>query len=188
VDGGLANATTYITGRLPMTDLGQRLRRHPFVATMSDDDVNTLEGCGLSYLSFEPGDKLVREGKVADACFLIDRGDVGLDMYVDRAESRTLQVIHAGEIVGWSWLLPPYLGTYDATALTPVTAMRIDAPILREAMESDRAFGYAILVRVCQVAVSRLEATRREILEVYQRESPSREARTMPPGDMRRVG
>ena len=171
-----------------MTDLGQRLRRHPFVATLSDDDIATLEGCGLSYLSFEPGDKLVREGKVADACFLIDRGDVGLDMYIDRAESRTLQVINAGEIVGWSWLLPPYLGTYDATALTPVTAMRIDASLLREAMEGDRAFGYAILVRVCQVAVSRLEATRREILEVYQSEPPSPGIRTIPPGDMRRVG
>lgn len=171
-----------------MTDLGQRLRRHPFVATMSDDDISTLEGCGLSYLSFEAGDKLVQEGKVADACFLIDRGDVGLEMYVDRAETRTLQVVHAGELVGWSWLLPPHLGTYDATAITPVTAMRVDAPLLRETMESDRAFGYAMLVRVCQVAVSRLEAARREILDVYERGTPGPEVRPMPTGDMRRVG
>jgi CRP-like cAMP-binding protein len=171
-----------------MTDLGQRLRRHPFVATLSDDDISTLESCGLSYLSFEPGDRLVQEGKVADACFLIDRGDVALEMYVDRAESRTLQVVHAGEIVGWSWLLPPYVGTYDATALTPVTAMRIDASLLREAMESDRSFGYSILVRVCNVAVLRLEATRREFLDVHQRETPSSEDRPMPTGDMRRVG
>jgi CRP-like cAMP-binding protein len=171
-----------------MTDLGQRLRRHPFVDSMSDDHISTLEGCGLSYLSFEPGDKLVREGKVAEACFLIDRGDVGLEMYVDRAQSRTLQVVHAGEIVGWSWLLPPHLGTYDATALTPVTAMRIDAELLRDAMERDRAFGYEMLVRVCRVAVSRLEATRREFLEVSQRDTPGREVRPTITGEMRRVG
>ena len=171
-----------------MTDLGQRLRRHPFVAALSDDDISTLEGCGLSYLSFEPGDKLVQEGKLADGCFLIDRGEVALEMYVDRAESRTLQVVQAGDIVGWSWLLPPYLGTYDATALTPVTAMRVDAPLLREAMESDRAFGYAMLVRVCRVAVSRLEATRREFLDAYQSGTPGREVRPMPTGDLRGVG
>lgn len=171
-----------------MTDLGQRLRRHPFVDSMSDDHISTLEGCGLSYLSFEPGDKLVREGKLAEACFLLDRGDVGLEMYVDRAESRTLQVVHAGEIVGWSWLLPPHLGAYDATALTPVTAMRIDAELLRDAMERDRAFGYEMLVRVCRVAVSRLEATRREFLEVSQRDAPAREVRPTITGEMRRVG
>ena len=171
-----------------MTDLGQRLRRHPFVATMSDDHIITLEGCGLSYLSFEVGDQLVQEGKVADACFLIDRGDVGLEMYVDRAETRTLQVVHSGDLVGWSWLLPPHLAAYDATAITPVTAMAVDAPLLRETMESDRAFGYAMLVRVCQVAVSRLEAARREILDVYQRETPGPAPRPIPTGDMRRVG
>lgn len=171
-----------------MTDLGQRLRRHPFVATLSDDHTTTLENCGLSYLSFEPGDKLVREGKVADSCFLIDRGDVSLEMYVDRAESRTLQVVHAGEIVGWSWLLPPYLGTSEATALTPVTALRIDADLLRETMEQDRDFGYAMLVRVCRVAVSRLEASRRELLELYARRSTEPGKRPIQLGDMRRVG
>ena len=171
-----------------MTDLGQRLRRHPFVDSMSDDHISTLEGCGLSYLSFEPGDKLVREGKLAEACFLIDRGDVGLEMYVDRAQSRTLQVVHAGEIVGWSWLLPPHLGTYDATALTPVRAMRIEAQLLRDAMDRDRAFGYEMLVRVCRVAVSRLEATRREFLEVSQRDAPAHEVRPTITGEMRRVG
>ena len=171
-----------------MTDLGQRLRRHPFVATMSDDHISTLEGCGLAYISFEPGDKLVREGKIADACFLIDRGDVALAMYVDRAESRTLQIVHAGEIVGWSWLLPPYLGTSEASALAPVTALRIDAALLREKMEGDRGFGYAMLVRVCNVAVSRLEASRHELLELYERKAADPERRPTQHGDMRRVG
>lgn len=171
-----------------MTDLGQRIRRHPFVATLSDDHITTLEGCGLSHLSFEPGDKIVREGKVAEACFLIDRGDVALNLYVGRTESRTLQIVHGGEIVGWSWLLPPYLGTSEAIALTPVTALRIDAALLREAMESDRVFGYEMLVRICNVAVSRLEASRHELLDMYERGIADPENRPTPLGDMRRVG
>ena len=171
-----------------MTDLGQRIRRHPFVATLSDDHITTLEGCGLSYLSFEPGDKIVREGKVAEACFLIDRGDVALNLHVGRTESRTLQIVHGGEIVGWSWLLPPYLGTSEAVALTPVTALRIDAALLREAMESDRVFGYAMLVHICNVAVSRLEASRRELLHMYERGTVDPESRPVELGDMRTVG
>jgi CRP-like cAMP-binding protein len=155
---------------------------------LSDDHITTLEGCGLSYLSFEPGDTIVREGKVAEACFLIDRGDVALEMYIDRADSRTFQVVRAGEIVGWSWLLPPYLWTSEAIALTPVTALRIDGALLREAMENDRVFGYAMLVRICNVAVSRLEAARRELLDMYQRGIVDPENRPVELGDMRPVG
>jgi len=173
---------------LPMTDLGQRIRRHPFVATLSDDHITTLEGCGLSYLSFEPGDKIVREGKVAEACFLIDRGDVALNLHVGRTESRTLQIVHGGEIVGWSWLLPPYLGTSEAIALAPVTTLRIDAALLREAMEGDRVFGYAMLVHICNVAVSRLEASRRELLHMYEGGTVDPENRPVELGDMRTVG
>jgi hypothetical protein len=55
-------------------------------------------------------------------------------------------------------------------------------------MEGDKNFGYAMLVRVCSVAVSRLEATRREFLDVYQRESAMPEPHPIPAGDMRRIG
>ena len=150
-----------------MTDLGQRLRRHPFVATMSDDHISTLEGCGLTHLSFEPGDKLVREGKVAEACFLIDRGDVALEMYVDRAESRTLQVVHAGEIVGWSWLIPPYRWNFQARVEVDSAFLEFDGRAVLEHCEQDSKFGYALLKRFAALMSDRLYAARQKMMDEW---------------------
>lgn len=150
-----------------MTDLDRLFRNHPFTATMSDDHITTLEGCGVALALFGPDEKIVREGGKADACFFIDDGDVALEFYVGGAESRTVQTVHGGEIVGWSWLIPPYRGAFDATALTPVTALRVDAVLLREAMERDRLFGYEMMKRFCDVIVRRLAASRIRLIDMY---------------------
>lgn len=150
-----------------MTDLYQHFRSHRFATTMSDGHIATLESCGAAIVSFEQGEKIVREGEVTDACFFIDDGDVALDLYVGGAESRTVQTVHGGEIVGWSWLISPYRGAFDATALTPVIALRVDAALLREAMERDRGFGYEMMKRFCDVIVDRLGALRLRLFDMY---------------------
>ncbi len=150
-----------------MTDLDQLFRSHPFIATMNDDHITTLKGCGAAVVSFEPDEKIVREGEDANACFFIDNGDVALELYVGGAESRTVQTVHGGEIVGWSWLIPPYRGAFDAIALTRVTALRVDAALLREAMERDRPFGYEMMKRFCEVIVTRLGASRVRLIDMY---------------------
>jgi CRP/FNR family cyclic AMP-dependent transcriptional regulator len=154
-------------GRLVVTDLYQHFRNHPFTATMSDGHIATLESCGAAVVSFEQGEKIVREGEVTDACFFIDDGDVALDLYVGGAESRTVRTVHGGEIVGWSWLMSPYRGAFDATALTPVIALRVDAALLREAMDRDKGFGYEMMKRFCDVIVDRLRALRLRFFDMY---------------------
>jgi CRP/FNR family cyclic AMP-dependent transcriptional regulator len=151
-----------------MTDLDQHFRSHPFIRTMSREHITTLKRCGAAFVSFEQDEKMVREGESTDACFFIHDGDVALELYVGGAESRTVQTVHSGEIVGWSWLIPPYRGAFDAIALTPVTALRVDAPLLREAMESDRHFGYEIMKRFCDVIAKRLGASRLQLIDVYE--------------------
>lgn len=150
-----------------MTDLDQLFRSHPFIATLSDDHITTLESCGAALLTFEPGDKIMTEGGKADTCFFIDDGDVALEMYVGGGKSRTVQTVHGGDIVGWSWLIPPYQRAFDATALTHVTALRVDAVLLRETMERDKAFGYEMMKRFCDVIVSRLDASRIRLIDMY---------------------
>ncbi|MEA3501338.1 MAG: cyclic nucleotide-binding domain-containing protein [Actinomycetota bacterium] len=150
-----------------MTNLDHLFRSHPFISTLSDGHITTLEGCGAAFISFEPGEKIVREGKDTDACFFIDDGDAALELYIRGAESRTILTVHAGDIVGWSWLFPPYRGAFDAIALTHVTALRVDAALLREAMEMDKAFGYEMMKRFCDVIVTRISASRVQLADVY---------------------
>lgn len=171
-----------------MTDLERVFRNHPFVATLSDAHIAAFESCEPTYVTFEPGDKIVREGQVGDACYLIEEGEVGLDFYVSGRGSHPTQIVHGGEVVGWSWFFPPYRGVLDATALTPVTALRIDAAVLRDKMETDPAFGYAMLVRLGRVAVSRLDASRRELIDSHEKKVADPTERPKHPGDLSRTG
>ncbi|MEN8234391.1 MAG: cyclic nucleotide-binding domain-containing protein [Actinomycetota bacterium] len=162
-----------------MTDLDQRLRSHPLIATLSDEYITKLEECGAELVTFEPDALIAEEGKDADACYFIEEGDVALELFLGGSQTRTVQTVHGGEIVGWSWLVPPHRWSFDAMALTQVTALRIDAKQLRQAMESDRPLGYELMKRFCEVIVSRLNASRFRILDLYgvtPTEAPRRSA------------
>jgi len=150
-----------------MTDPNHLLRSHPFVSGLNDNDVATLASCRTTLVSFEPDDRIVRDGEEASACFFIIDGDVALNLCDVGIGSTTIQTVHEGEIVGWSWLIPPYRGAFDATALSQVTAWRADAALLREAMERDREFGYAMMKRFCDVIVSRIAASRLRLIDIY---------------------
>jgi CRP/FNR family cyclic AMP-dependent transcriptional regulator len=150
-----------------MTDIDYLLKSHPFVATMSDDHIATLRSCGSSFVSFERGSKIVSEGKDADACFFITKGDVAIELYIRGNESRTIETVHGGEIVGWSWLFPPYQGTSDAVAMGHVTAIKVDAGRLRAKMDEDPAFGYEMMRILANVIASRIQASRIQLLDIY---------------------
>ena len=72
-----------------------------------------------------------------------------------------------GEIVGVSWLIPPYRWTYDAKALDLVRAIGMDATCLRQKSEDDHDLGYEMMKRFVPVLVERLQTTRLQILDVY---------------------
>jgi hypothetical protein len=81
--------------------------------------------------------------------------------------SITFQTVGVGEIVGVSWLVPPYRWTYDARALELTRAIAMDAGCLRGKCEQDHDLGYEVMKRFVPVLVERLQATRLQILDVY---------------------
>ena len=81
----------------------------------------------------------------------------------------TFQTVGAGEILGVSWLIPPYRWTYDARAIELTRAIGIDAACLRGKCEADHDLGYEMMKRFMPVLIQRLQATRLQILDVYGR-------------------
>ena len=79
----------------------------------------------------------------------------------------TIETIEGGEVLGWSWLFPPYRTFFDARALNAVRALSLDGSCLRTKCEKDPAFGYELLKRFAGVVISRLEATRMQLLDLY---------------------
>ena len=142
------------------------LAEHPFFGGMAEPHLDTVTGC-VANMVFKPGDFIFREGEPADSFFLIREGRVAVEVFVPNKGPVTIETVEGGEVLGWSWLFPPYNSRFDARALSSVRALSLDGACLRTKCEKDAAFGYDMLKRFTQLVVSRLEATRMQLLDLY---------------------
>jgi CRP/FNR family cyclic AMP-dependent transcriptional regulator len=138
--------------------------QHPFLAGMSAHQLRILSDCAMQS-HFEANELIFREGDPADRFYLINRGKVALESQTNRGRT-SIQSIGAGDVLGWSWLFPPYFWHFDARALEPTDAIFIYGTMLREECESDHDLGYELTRRMAEVMLQRLQATRRQLLEL----------------------
>jgi CRP/FNR family cyclic AMP-dependent transcriptional regulator len=70
-----------------------------------------------------------------------------------------------GDVLGWSWLFPPFVWHFQARAVEPTTLLVLNGAGLLVSAERDHDFGYELMKRVAQVVIRRLQATRKQLLE-----------------------
>ncbi|HEV2166276.1 MAG TPA: cyclic nucleotide-binding domain-containing protein [Thermoplasmata archaeon] len=117
--------------------------------------------------SFETGTLIVREGDPADEFLVIFGGKVALEIVLPDRPHRTVQTVGPGEVVGWSWLLPPHRWRLDARALKPTRALGLSATHLRSVLDERPSDGYRFLLRLLPVIAERLENTRLQLLDLH---------------------
>jgi CRP/FNR family transcriptional regulator, cyclic AMP receptor protein len=142
------------------------LLEHPFFSLMPDSYRAVIAGCGKN-VRFETGQFMVRTGDAADQFFAIRHGRVSIELHSPERGPLILQTVDAGEIVGWSWLFPPYRWTFDARAMQQVRAISFDGACLRGKCEQDPAMGFDFMKRFAEVFMRRLEAARLQLLDIY---------------------
>ncbi len=103
---------------------------HPFLQSLADKQ-RTIVAAGVRPFTTIAGEQLAREGELADALYLIQSGHVAIEIHREGQGSIRLQTVGPGEIVGWSWLLPPHRWQFDARAVDAVSGLTIDAQWLR---------------------------------------------------------
>lgn len=150
-----------------MEDLTRLLRAHPFLADLDDAHLAVIVGCAQN-LRFAAGEPLLREGDESRTFYLLREGRVSLDVHIPGRVPLRAETILPGEIVGLSWMFPPFRVHLDARALDTVIALAFDGACLRAKMEADPALGYALTKRVLASTVQRLERVRLQRLDVYR--------------------
>jgi CRP-like cAMP-binding protein len=122
-------------------------------------------------VDFKPETKIFAAGGPANRFYLLTSGEVALESCGDRHDDERKPVhigtIGAGEVLGWSWLFPPYYWLFDARAATPVRAIFFYGSRLREQCETDHELGYELMKRTSEIVIDRLQSTRRRLLEGY---------------------
>jgi CRP-like cAMP-binding protein len=149
-----------------VTGLEPTLHQHAFLAGLTEEHIALLAGCARN-VRFEAGEYLFHAAEQANEFFLIRHGRVALEVHAPARDPIVVATLAEGEIVGASWLVPPYRWMFDARAATLVRALGVNAACLREKCESDHHLGYEMFKRFAPVLVKRLQATRLQILNVY---------------------
>jgi CRP/FNR family cyclic AMP-dependent transcriptional regulator len=149
-----------------MQTVEQLLDESPALQSLAPEHRRTLVGCARNCV-FEAGAAIMREGDPADTFYVIREGTVALETAVPGRGPVVLQTLHDGELLGWSWLVPPYRTAFDARAITATHAVALDGACLRGKCEADPALGYDLLKMLSVVFVGRLQDTRLRLLDLY---------------------
>lgn len=152
--------------------LEQLLTEHPFFSDLRKEDIAFIAGCGRNVV-FEAGEYIFREGEAADQFYIIRHGRVALETYAPGRGPLLIETIDQGEVLGWSWLFPPYRWSSDARAVELTRAVALDGACLRMKCAEDTRLGYDLAMRVSRIMMQRLTATRVRLLDIYGEPSDS---------------
>jgi CRP-like cAMP-binding protein len=115
---------------------------------------------GAADVTFSAKQRLFEDGGSATRFWLLQSGHVSLDLHVPGQGRMKIDTIGMGELLGWSWLFPPYRWAFGAVAASRVEAFEFDGRMVRARCASDPVLGHELIQRLAYVVAKRLQATR----------------------------
>jgi len=149
-----------------MTSLESIVAEIEFFRGLSPEHVQALGACARE-VQFAAGTVLGRAGEPADHFWAVRDGTLAVELRVHGRGAVTIETAKAGEVVGFSWLLPPHQLHFDVRALTPARALSFDGVRLRERCTANPAFGHELLSRFTRVMANRIHAMSLQLVDVY---------------------
>jgi CRP-like cAMP-binding protein len=153
-----------------MESLRPILEQHTFFKDLKSEYLDIITGCA-SNVRFKEGEVILRESEPADKFYLIREGEVAIEISMTKHHAITIQTIHRGDILGWSWLIPPHQNRFNSRAATDTRAIALDGKCLRLKCEENHDLGYELIKRLAAVFVQRLEETRKQLINIYDIEA-----------------
>jgi CRP/FNR family cyclic AMP-dependent transcriptional regulator len=162
------NAGTISSESDPHRELRAYIAQRPFLSGLSEAHQRILVDCAMIQ-EFAEGETIFNEGDPANRFYLILSGEVALTSPDGENDPVVIQKIGDGDVLGWSWLFPPYYWHFNARALKPTKAIFFYGTRLRQLCEQDSSLGYELMKRIAGVVIERLQATRKDLLEATHR-------------------
>lgn len=149
-----------------METLDRIISEHPFFSGLLPEYTHLVVGCA-SNVRFDAGSYIFKEGEEANQFFIIRQGRVALEIFAPQRKPIIIETLGNGEVLGWSWLVPPYQWRFHARAVETTRAFAFDGKCLRNKCEENHDLGYELLKRLANVIGERLEAARLQLVDVY---------------------
>jgi CRP-like cAMP-binding protein len=146
-------------------ELEAQVAAHPFFIGMSAHYIRLLADCAMG-TRFAKDQVIFRAGEMANRFYLIERGKVVLESEPGAGGAPVIiDTISAGDLLGWSWIFPPFIWHFTARAVQPTSSIFFYGTILREYCEKDPTLGYELFKRMSEVMMRRLQRARSELLK-----------------------
>ena len=146
-----------------MKTLNEAITKHAFFHGMKPEHLTVLTE-GAKEIEFKAGDVMFREGEPADQFYLIESGKIALETHDPPNGTMLVHTLGAGDVLGWSWLFPPFAWHFQARAIERATVIVLSGGHLLVTAERNHDFGYELMKRVAQVVIRRLQTTRKQLL------------------------
>lgn len=142
------------------------IREHPFFHELSPEQTAFIAACGKNVV-FKEGEQIARPGDHADTFYLLREGHVSLSLEVPPVKPFIFQTLGQNDILGLSWLIPPYRWTAAARAVETTHAIALDGACIRDKCEEDTQLGYKLMKQLVTILVKREDAARLHLLDIY---------------------
>ena len=146
--------------------MATRVALHPFLAGLNPTQLALLTDCAIA-AEFDAGEVILQESEPANRFYLIESGKVNLEASPAGEKPVIIDTIGAGELLGWSWMFPPYVWRFTARAVQPTRAIFFYGEILRQYCERDHSLGYELLKRMAPVMIKRMQRAREKLLALH---------------------
>jgi len=142
------------------------LSNHAFFSGMDNSFVKFLSD-SVTELQIPKGSVLFQYGKPADKFYLLRKGQVSVHVPALMGPTLDIQTLGEDQILGWSWLIPPYRWNFQARALEDSDLLEFDGSAILTRCEEDPKFGYDVFKRFAELMSKRLDAARQKMMDEW---------------------
>ncbi|MDY6896607.1 MAG: cyclic nucleotide-binding domain-containing protein [Cyanobacteriota bacterium] len=151
---------------MPLSTLEPLLKEHSFFQGLKPEYIQLLVECA-SNIKFEAGEMIFQRGEEANRFYLIRNGKVSIEISSPGKQAITIRTLADHDVLGWSWLYPPYEWQFDSRALELTRAIALNGQCLRGKCDNDPELGYELMKRFSFIMLQSLQATRLQLLDLY---------------------
>jgi len=160
--------STSIENKNEAPPLAEAIAAHRFAAGLKPEHLAKLKDAAM-FRNFEKGEAIFTEGEPANRFYLLCSGKIALEAKREDQTHGLVQYLGGNDVLGWSWLFPPYYWHFSARAVEPSNSIFFYGTRLREQCEEDPEFGYQLMKRMAAIVINRLQITRVQVLQLQRK-------------------
>lgn len=149
-----------------MTSIPSRLAANAVFGSLTEAHLDLVATCA-STAGFDVDETVFSAGGEADAVHVLERGRVAMQLQPAAGDPLLIETVGPGDILGVSWMLPPYRWTVDAVAMSRTETIRLGSQCLRDVCAREPELGYSLHRAFAGLVRERLVSTRLQLLDVY---------------------